>query len=57
MARKKDVYKVKPITEGKKNIISDLLNEYDIKSAEDVQEALKGPAWRYSPGNAGGRNG
>nr|WP_268253947.1 IS256 family transposase [Clostridium aromativorans] len=29
------------MTEGKKNIISDLLNEYDIKSAEDVQEALK----------------
>lgn len=29
--RKKDVYKVKPLTEGKKNIISALLEEYDIE--------------------------
>lgn len=41
MARKKDVYKVKPMTEGKKNSITFLLSEYDIKSAEDIQEALK----------------
>jgi transposase-like protein len=41
MARKKDIYKVKPMTEGKKNIISALLDEYDIQSAEDIQEALK----------------
>lgn len=38
---KKDVYKVGPLTEGKKNIIHALLTEYDIKSAEDIQEALK----------------
>jgi transposase-like protein len=29
------------LTEGKKNIISALLSEYDIQSAEDVQDALK----------------
>ena len=35
MARKKRM------TEGKKNIIAALLQEYDVKSAEDIQEALK----------------
>jgi putative transposase len=30
-----------PMSEGKKNIIASLLQEYDIKSAEDIQEALK----------------
>ena len=34
---KKEVYKVGPLTEGKKNIIQALLTEYDIKSAEDIQ--------------------
>jgi len=29
------------MTEGKRNIIASLLQEYDIKSAEDIQEALK----------------
>lgn len=29
------------MSEGKKNIISALLEEYDIKSAEDIQDALK----------------
>lgn len=38
---KKDVYHVKPLTEGKKNIISALMEEYDIKDANDIQEALK----------------
>ncbi|WP_143318349.1 IS256 family transposase [Clostridium sp. HBUAS56017] len=28
-------------SEGKKNIIADLIREYDIKSAEDIQDALK----------------
>ena len=37
---KKEVYKVKPMTEGKRNIIAGLLQEYDIQSAEDIQEAL-----------------
>ena len=39
--KKKEIYKVKPLTEGKKNIISTLIEEYDIKTAEDIQEALK----------------
>lgn len=29
------------MTEGKRNIIHQLLDEYDIQSAEDIQEALK----------------
>ncbi|WP_339005605.1 IS256 family transposase [Fusobacterium animalis] len=41
MKNKKEVYKVKPLTEAKKNIISTLIQEYDIKTAEDIQEALK----------------
>ena len=41
MANKKDVYKVKPMTEGKRNIIQGLLQEYDIESAEDIQDALR----------------
>ena len=39
--RKKEVYEVKPMTEGKRNIIQGLLQEYDIETAEDIQEALK----------------
>ena len=31
----------KSMSEGKKNIIASLLQEYDIKSADDIQEALK----------------
>lgn len=41
MAKKKEVYKVKPLTENKKNIIAALIDEYDIETAEDIQEALK----------------
>ena len=41
MARKKEVYHVKPLTEGKKNIISALMNEYNIESVGDIQDALK----------------
>ena len=29
------------LTEGKRNIITALINEYDIKNAEDIQDALK----------------
>lgn len=29
------------LTEGKKNIIVDLIKEYNIQSAEDIQDALK----------------
>lgn len=38
---KKDIYKVKPMTEGKRNIIAGLLQEYDIQTAEYIQDALK----------------
>ncbi|AEV70244.1 transposase [Acetivibrio clariflavus DSM 19732] len=30
-----------PMSEGKKNIIAGLIQEYDIKTAEDIQDALK----------------
>lgn len=41
MAReKKPVHKVQ-MTEGKRNIIQQLLEEYDIESAKDIQDALK----------------
>ena len=41
MAReKKTVHKVQ-MTEGKRNIIHQLLQEYDIETAEDIQDALK----------------
>lgn len=41
MAKKKEVYHVKPLTEGKKNIIASLIEEYDIETADDIQEVLK----------------
>ena len=41
MAQKKEVYHVQPLTEGKKNIIAALMDEYDIQNADDIQEALK----------------
>ena len=37
---KKSVHRVQ-MTEGKRNIIQQLLQEYDINSAEDIQDALK----------------
>lgn len=42
MARreKKLVHKVQ-MTDGNRNIIHQLLEEYDIQSAEDIQDALK----------------
>ncbi len=41
MARqKKPVHRVQ-LTEGKRNIIHQLLEEYDIQTAEDIQDALK----------------
>ena len=39
--RKKEIYKPKPMTEGKRNIIQGLLQEYDIETADDIQDALK----------------
>ena len=41
MAKIKEVYHVKPLNERKRNIISSLLEEYDIETADDIQEALK----------------
>lgn len=41
MAReKKPIHKVQ-MTEGKRNIIHQLLEEYDIQTAEDIPDALK----------------
>ena len=39
--RKKEVYKVGTMTEGKRNLIAGLLSEYDIQTANDIQDALK----------------
>lgn len=39
--KKRNMYKPKPMTEGKRNIIQGLLQEYEIESAEDIQDALK----------------
>lgn len=39
--KKKEVYKPKPMTEGKRNLIQGLFQEYNIESADDIQEALK----------------
>ena len=41
MEKKKEVYKVKPLNGNKKNIITALIEEYDIEAADDIQEALK----------------
>lgn len=38
--KKKEVKKI-VMTEGKRNIITQLLEEYDIKNASDIQDALK----------------
>ena len=38
--QKKPVHRVQ-MTEGKRNIIHQLLEEYDIPSVEDIQDALK----------------
>ncbi len=41
MARqKKPVHRVQ-MTEGKRNIIHQLLEEYDIQTAEDIQDAIR----------------
>ncbi len=39
--KKKEVYTPKPMTEGKKAVIQGLLDEYDIQTTDDIQEALK----------------
>ena len=40
-SKKKEYYKPRPMTEGKREIIRGLLQEYNIESAADIQEALK----------------
>ena len=37
---KKPIHRVQ-MTDGKRNIIQQLLQEYNIKTAEDIQDALK----------------
>ena len=39
--KKKEYYRPGPMTEGKRNIIQGLIQEYNIESAADIQEALK----------------
>ena len=51
--QKKPVHRVQ-MTEGKRNIIHQLLEEYDIQSAEDIQDALKDHFRRHHQGNDGG---
>ena len=41
MAREKKPVQKVIMTEGKRSIIQQLFQEYDIQSAEDIQEALK----------------
>lgn len=41
MSKKKEVYKVKPLTENKKNIIAALIDAYDIQTTDDIQNALR----------------
>lgn len=37
--RKKEVYKVGTMTESKRKLIAGLLSEYDIQTADDIQDA------------------
>ena len=41
MAKKKEVYKVKPLNENKRNIIAALIDGYEIETADDIRKALK----------------
>ena len=38
MAKKKNVHKVGPLNENKKNIIAALIEEYDIETADDIPD-------------------
>ena len=53
---KKPVHHVE-MTKEKREIIRGLLEEYDIESAQDIQDALKDLLGGYDQGNDGGRNG
>ena len=53
MARqKKPVHRVQ-MTEGKRNIIHQFLEEYDIPFVEDIRDALKDFFGRHHQGNNG----
>lgn len=39
--KKRNVYQPKPMTDEKRNIIRNLIQEYNIESTEDIQDALK----------------
>ena len=41
MAKKKDIYKIKPLNDNKRNIIQSLIEEYDIETAEDIDAHRK----------------
>ena len=45
------------MTEGKRNIIQQLLQEYDIETAEDIQDALKDLLGGTIKRDDGSRNG
>ena len=57
MAReKKPVHRVQ-MTQGKRNIIHQLLEEYDIQSAEDIQDAPERSSWWNHQRDDGSGNG
>ena len=53
---KKPVHHVE-MTKGKREIIRGLLEEYDIESAQGIQDALKDLLGGYDQGNDGSRDG
>ena len=55
--KKKEVYKPKPMTENKRSIIRGLFEEYDIQTADDIQEASKDLLGRNAQGDDGSRDG
>ena len=54
--KKKEVFRPKPMTEGKKAVIQGLLDEYDIQSAEDISGCTQRSAFRHYSDNAGNRD-
>ena len=42
--------KTQSMSDGKKEIIARLIDEYDIKSAADIQDALRSLQYSVSPG-------
>lgn len=48
MARRKR----EPMSEGKKNIIAELIEEYDIRTAKDIEDVLRDLMGGHDTGNA-----